>query len=57
MSYVTFRIASNVTTHGVAYAVAVEIKKAKAKGLGEQAAITYGIEQVKLAITHAGLRK
>ena len=57
MSHVTFRVASNVTTHGVAYAVAVEIKKAKAKGLGEQAAITYGVEQVKAAISHAGLRK
>lgn len=57
MSHVTFRVASNVTTHGVAYAVAVEIKKAQRMGLSKQAAITYGIEQVKSAISHAGLRK
>ena len=57
MSHVTFRITSNVTTHGVAYAVAVEIKRAQRKGMGEQAAVTYGVEQVKAAITHAGIRK
>ena len=56
MSMTTNRIASNVTVHGVAYAVEQEIKRAKRRGMGHQTAVTYAVEMVKTAIGHAGLR-
>lgn len=57
MSFTTSRIASNVTTHGVHFAVKVEIARALRLGRSEQAAITWAVEQVRAAIGHAGLRK
>lgn len=57
MSFVTARIASNVTTHGVAFAVEHELGRALRAGLGREAAITRAVELVRSAITHAGLRK
>lgn len=57
MCNVTSRVASNVRVHGVQFAVAVEIKRAKRSGLGEQAAISWAVEMVKSSITKAGLRK
>ena len=56
MSMTTNRIASNVTVHGIAFAVEQEIKRAKRRGMGHQTAVTYAVEMVKTAIGHAGLR-
>jgi len=55
MSHVTARIASNVTTHGIAYAVQQEIVRAKRAGRGHEAAVTHAVEAVRSAIRHAGL--
>jgi len=57
MCYVTSRVVSNATTHGVAFAVTVEIKRAKRSGMSEQAAISWAVELVKSSITKAGVRK
>ena len=57
MCNVTARIASNATTHGVQFAVATEVKRAKRRGLSEQAAISWAVELVKSSITKAGVRK
>ena len=57
MSLVTARIASNVTTHGVAFAVEHELGRALRAGRGREAAVTRAVELVRSAITHAGLRK
>ena len=57
MCNVTSRVVSNATVHGVQFAVAVEIKRAKRAGLGEQAAVSWAVELVKSSITKAGVRK
>lgn len=55
MSIVTSRIASNVVVHGLSFAVRIEIERFHRSGFGREAAVTAGIEAVKVAIRHAGL--
>ena len=50
MSHTTARIASNVRTHGIAFAVEHEVKRAQRAGRGREAAITTGIEHVASVI-------
>lgn len=49
-SFVTARITSNLRTHGVAFAVAVEIKRFKRAGRSHEAAISAGLAQVSSII-------
>lgn len=57
MCIVTSRVASNVATHGVAFAVEHEVKRARRMGMGREAAITRAVELVRSSITKAGMRK
>ena len=57
MCNVTARVVSNVTTHGVRFAVEHEVKRATRSGLGREAAITRAVELVRNSITYAGIRK
>jgi hypothetical protein len=43
---VTFRILSNIETHGYAWAVFSEYKRAKRRGLGDNAARKYAVALV-----------
>lgn len=57
MCNVTSRVASNVSVHGVRFAVEVEIKRAKRAGRSQEAAITWALYLVRNCITAAGMRK
>lgn len=52
MSHTTQRIKSNASTHGMKWAVAVEINRAKRRGLSNNAAISWGLAMVSSTLRH-----
>ena len=50
----TQRIKSNATTHGMRWAVAQEISRAKRRGLSNNAAVSWGLAMVSSTLRHRG---
>jgi hypothetical protein len=50
MSYVTARVASNISTHGLRYAVTVEIDRFRRLGRSKEAAISCALAQVSAVL-------